>query len=648
MTSEINHLRKFGKFRLDAEKRVLWCEDKPVNLPLKEIELLCVLTENGGEVVTKDELMEKVWADSFVEESNLSRHIYVLRKTFKDFGEERELIQTVPRRGYRFAGEVRKIENGNGELVIERHALTRTLVEIEEAEKEPDKKNAALSRPRAAALAFAAFFAVALIAAGLAIWNYQNSPAKTSPAEIKSIAVLPLKSFAQNNEDEELRLRITDALITRLGNFNQIAVRPTSAVLRFADKETDALEAGRKLAVDSILDGRIQREGERVRVTLQMLSVSGGEQIWSEQFDGNANQILNLQDAISAKVSQTLSARAQKPLPLVARPTENAEAFEAYLKGRYLWNKRSGEGIRKSIDFFQQAIALDSGFALAYAGLADAYCLLPEYGGAPTGEAYPLANRAASEALKLNENSVEALTSLGFIHYWWLRDEKSSEKSFLRAIELNPNYVTARHWYANVLHKQKRLAEGAVQMREARRLDPTSITINVELAILSFYEHKFDEAEKQSRAALDIDAQSLRARSWLGRTLLAQQRYDEALHEFQKVIESNPKAHRVKAEIAFALARSNRQREAENYLNEMIALYPNQSVAFELAMINAGLDREQEAIEWLKKTLTDLSFKIPHIEIEPVFDQLHDSPEFAQLVSEKNDLFRKIYNKALR
>jgi DNA-binding winged helix-turn-helix (wHTH) protein len=244
MGSEIKQLREFGKFRLDPQRKVLWHEDEPVNLPLKEIELLCALTENGGEVITKDELLEKVWADSFVEESNLSRHIYLLRKIFKDFGESEELIQTVPRRGYRFAGEVKVSDPA--ELIIEKHTLTQTLIEeLPSGDTQTPVHTTGDSTTRSLAqavltrsrLVIWGAVIVAMALSSVALWRYNRTPASKVSA-VKSIAVLPLKSFAQVSEDEKLRLRITDALITKLGALKGISVRPTNSIMSFIKDST--------------------------------------------------------------------------------------------------------------------------------------------------------------------------------------------------------------------------------------------------------------------------------------------------------------------------------------------------------------------------------------------------------------------------
>ena len=340
MDNKINNLREFGKFRLDAEKRVLWHKGKPVNLALKEIELLCVLTEQGGAVVSKDELMDKVWKDSFVEESNLSRHIYILRKTFDGLG-EKKLIQTISGRGYRFTADVREI--GNGEIVLERRALTETVIEIQEGEKgrkgEREKsrflKKLSFSPHLPISLSPLLVLIIALAVGGFAVWRYQNQKAKTHLEEIKSIAVLPFKTIDANKENEHQGMGLTDVLITRLSNIKELNVRPTSAVFGLGNE--DSISAGQKLQVDAVLEGTIYRTGEKVRVTTRLLKVRDSTPIWAAQFEKPLSDELKMQDEIAMQVINALSVdlSGREKTALNKRFTESAEAYELYQKGRY-------------------------------------------------------------------------------------------------------------------------------------------------------------------------------------------------------------------------------------------------------------------------------------------------------------------------
>ena len=332
MINKHSALREFGKFRLDIDKKLLWLGAEPIALPLKAVDLLCVLVKRQGQVVSKDEIWQEVWKDAFVEETNLTHNIYLLRKAFKDYGES-DLIKTVPRRGYRFASEVHEVPNA--EIILDRHGLTQTTIEIHE-DADAGQRTAgrrklferSISRTTTATLIVIAFSL--LLGGGVLVWD-RGSAQVTNPS-IKSLAVLPLHSFLQNRNDEDLRMRITDSLITRLGSMKNVAVRPTNAVARFVGDDIDAVQIGSKLNVDAVLQGQVQQEGDRIRVTLQLIAVNGGKQLWSGQFDGQDDHILDLQDNISSTVASSLDRSEQKQL-LASPPTCDTRSIRSLLKG---------------------------------------------------------------------------------------------------------------------------------------------------------------------------------------------------------------------------------------------------------------------------------------------------------------------------
>ncbi|NJM52527.1 MAG: hypothetical protein HC846_03480 [Blastocatellia bacterium] len=345
MSNEYNNLISFGNFRLDAEKKVLWFANEPVNLALKEIELLCVLTENGGEVVTKDELLNKVWANSFVEESNLSRHIYRLRKTFAEFGESGDLIQTVPRRGYRFTGEV--FGKNDDDLIIEKHSFSRTLIEELDNSAEPNLKIVTQTSTRKRnRLWLPIAICLVMLTSGFGYYVF-NSTKSVSYQPIKSIAVLPLKSLDSEN-NKALNLGFADALITNLGKLDEVKVLSTNSVSRFADEAQEPLQIGKNLAVDAIIDGTLQRANGKYRVTLRLIRTNDGKQLWSNSFDESEAEIFQLQDLMALQTAQALAITLKertKPL------TENQDAYQFYLQGLYLFRRRE---TGKSTVFFKK------------------------------------------------------------------------------------------------------------------------------------------------------------------------------------------------------------------------------------------------------------------------------------------------------
>jgi DNA-binding winged helix-turn-helix (wHTH) protein/TolB-like protein len=340
MPNEDKHFYEFNGFRLDSERRLLWRDGEIVPITPKALEVLISLVEKPGDLLERGVLLERVWKDTFVEEANLNFTISSLRKILDRNGEK--LIQTVPRRGYRFTGTVNEVfESKPAESVIERH--TRIQIEKEEVTLDDELLLSGRGAPnRVRAVRVGGLIALLIFGLiGAVVYMRVASPAEGRQNQIKSLAVLPLKSFEKNDSDEALRLRITDALITRLGSLKEIAVRPTNSILRFADGETDVIEAGREIEVDAVLDGRVQSENDRLRITLQLVSVGTGEQLWSEQFDGQADSILALQDEISNRLRKHLAYSATDNFS--RQPTESNAAYEAYLKGRYfLESAKSG------------------------------------------------------------------------------------------------------------------------------------------------------------------------------------------------------------------------------------------------------------------------------------------------------------------
>ena len=433
MNVENPHLCEFGKFRLDPLKKTLWHDGQTVSMPLKELELLCVLIENRGELVTKQELLDKVWEDSFVEESNLSRHIYLLRKTFKKFGGNEDLIQNIARRGYRFTGDVCEI--ANCEVIIEKHTSTRTLIEIQEDSGQepiaqaPDEKRRTLTgfalSPRLV-LSISAV-AAALLGVVYFFWDYPKSQNNVSASEIKSLAVLPFKTINAASENEHQGLGLADVLITRLSNARALNVRPTSAISAFENQDVDSVKIGQKLNVDAVLEGTIYRSDKNVRVTVQLVKTVEGKTVWSGEFEKPLNEELKLESEIGLRIANALALNlsAYEQKALAKNFTVKADAYQLYMNGRYEWNKRSWVAVTEAERLFRNAIAVDPDFALAYVGLADRLATQPD-----TTEA----EAVIAKALELDPNLAEAYATQGFLrmfHQWKWRE---AEESFKRSL----------------------------------------------------------------------------------------------------------------------------------------------------------------------------------------------------------------------
>jgi TolB-like protein/DNA-binding winged helix-turn-helix (wHTH) protein len=396
---------EFGPFRLDVEERLFSKDGEPVPLMPKSFDLLALLVRNSNHLLDKNELLNQVWPDSFVEESNLAQNIYLLRQALANGSHQECSIETVRGRGYRFNGNV-------VEILPDRLMLTApdqaSLAAMQEASLEKGLPRISSSPGRLQVRTFT-LAAIALAAIALASGVYFLFSRDRAPvACAKSIAVLPFKPLGIESNDELLGLGMADAMIIRLSNLQQIPVLPTSAIFKYTGRETDPLAAGRELGVEAVLDGTFQHAGDRVRVTAQLLNVSDGKLIWSDKFDEKFSDIFAVQDSISERMAIALALKisGDERKLLRKRYTENAEAYQDYARGIYFWNKRTEEGIRRSIKYFSDALEKDPGFALAQAMLADSCALVGyyQYSIFSRKEAYQKARAAASKALEMDES----------------------------------------------------------------------------------------------------------------------------------------------------------------------------------------------------------------------------------------------------
>ena len=411
MSRQAKRLYEFGPFSIDAAERVLIRDGQVVQLTPKAFDLLLVLVENTGHLVEKDELMRILWPDTFVEEANLTNNISLLRKALA-VDTAHQYIETVARRGYRFVAEVAESVEAPTELILEeRNRLRLTLEEGDNPESVVEVSRRTEEGKRFKWLPVVAV-AVALAIAYAAYYFWPKHEAPQQP--IKSIAVLPLKPLVAESRDEALEMGMADTLIMRLSNLGQITVRPLSAVRRYTDLEQDAVRAGRELGVESVLEGNIQRSGDQVRVRVRLVRVADGRPLWASQFDEKVTSVFAAQDSISEQVAHFLAVKltGEEREQLAKRYTANAEAYQAYVRGRYVWSKRTHESLERAIEYFKQAIAIDPQYALAYAGLADTYNALGGLGFFSQKEVSPKGREMAKKALELDDNLAEAHCSL--------------------------------------------------------------------------------------------------------------------------------------------------------------------------------------------------------------------------------------------
>lgn len=661
MSSPQQSFYEFGPFHLDPLRPRLTRAGELVPLTPKALELLLTLIQQGGKVVEKDELMQRVWPDTFVEESNLSVHVFALRKALGETTEGQSYIETVPRQGYRFTAKVRDVGRSGAELVVERRTLSRVTIEERDVRPEVGTDEADQILPRASSsptlltvarpalrrfatrgqkwrLALISMVTVLAVVLGLLLYAQQSRGRKrpaTSPA-IKSIAVLPLKPLGPDGQTENyLGVGLADALITRLGGLDELSVRPTSAILRFDGPRQDSLTAARALGVDAILEGSYQHEGRRVRVSVQLVGSKDGTQLWASSFEDEFNNIFAMQDAISAEVAEALIEnlnQAEHRL-LTRHPTVSVEAYHEYLKGRFFWNKRTTEGLRKAVEHFNLALDLDPLFAQAHAGLADTHALLCNYGERPA-ECFTQAKESALKAIKLDPTLAEPHTSLAFVLYRFDRNWAEAEGEFRKAIELNPNYATAHHWYGEYLGIVGRHPESIEEFEQARRLDPFSLIINTDVGAGLYKARQYDAAIEQLRKTVEMDRHFSVSHLFLGMSYKQKGMYAEAIAELQEAVRLSGRRTIMIAVLGNIYGTSGEKAEALRALKELAEVAEKHYVpAFHIALIHVGLGNKDEAFKWLEKSYENHDTLFAYLKVDPNLDPLRTDPRFSDLMN---------------
>jgi TolB-like protein len=565
--------------------------------------------------------MTAVWSDSFVEEGNLTVAISALRKALGDNEYKHEYIQTVAKHGYRFVADIREV-----------------------VESEPESSSlstVASPLPLAAAFWRSRLFPpliTSLALMGLAFSVAVVGPFKPSSAhaEIQSLAVLPFEAANPDPAHEYLKLGLADAIITRLANTGQIIVRPTSAVLKYADSPPDPRVAGAEQKVDAIVAGHIETSSGRVRVTVQLVRVGDGSLLWADSFEKDPDQVFGLEDEVAERIAQSISiARRGTEKKLLPRTqTENSKAYQLYLQGRYFWYKRTERGLLRSIEYFQQATTEDPQYALAYAGLADSYVLLDSNSVEPTSQAFPAAKAAALKALQLDNSLSEAHTSLGVVYFYYEWNWTGAEQEFQRAIALNPNYALAHSWYALNLAAMGRYDEAISEARHAQELDPVSAEINTVIGRVFYYSHQYDQSIDPYRKVIDLDPQFTRAHIRLGQTYAAKRAYGDSIAEFEKAqqLVSRPNSY-LEGSLGYAQGLSGNTGKAREICEELTERSRIQYVpAFSIALVYLGLGERDHALEWLNKAYQDHSAYMVFAKTDPLLDPLRSDPRFAALL----------------
>lgn len=629
MVKKTKRFFDFGRFRLDQVERVLLADGHPVSLTPKAFETLLELLQNTGHILEKEELLKGVWPDTFVEEGNLVQNISTLRKVLGEAPDGSAYIETIPRRGYRFAGAVLNTDYdpGSEEAVVQEN---------------PQPPRIIARRGWFAAVAIAAVLVGTLFVMRERIWPHTN----VAPRKIM-LAVLPFENLTGDAQQEYFSNGLTEEMITQLAILepNRLGVIARTSAMQYKGTNKKAQDIGRELGVDYILEGSVRREGEQVRITAQLVQVRDQTHLWAREYDRNLHDIMALQNEVAGAIAQEIQLQLtpQQRERLASTAAVDPAAYELYLKGRYFWNKRSEDGFVKAIGFFQQAIVRDPNYAQAYAGLADAYALLGSLSNAemPRNKAMPKAKAAALKAIELDDSLAEAHTSLAFVEMQYEWDWPGSEQEFKRALELNPNYATAHQWYAIWLMGQGKPAAALEQESKAQTEDPMSLIIKTDTAqLLECWGHN-DEAVQQAQKALEIDGNFTLAHLYLGNAYAARKDYSAAIAEFQKALAISKGNVWVLSGLARTYALAGDTRKTEFILQNILKGVKSKSdVAAELAAVYAALGQKEQAFASLENAYQQRAGSLILLGAAPDYEPLRGDPRF-------DDLLRRVGSRTI-
>jgi TolB-like protein/Tfp pilus assembly protein PilF len=473
---------------------------------------------------------------------------------------------------------------------------------------------------------------IALVLGGLGLAAYLHE--RNSEVAIDSIAVLPFVNQSADPDTEYLADGLTESIINNLTRLPSLRVIARSSVFRYKGKDADPLKAGGELGVRAVLTGRLLQHGDSLIVSAELVDVRNNKQLWGEQYNRKVADALAVQQEISREITEKLSLRlsGEEQQRLVRRDTANPEAYQFYLRGRFYWNKRTADGIRKAIEQFQQAIDRDPNYALGYVGLADCYILLEEYAGVPSNETLPKARAAADRALQLDDTLAEAHTSSASIydHQWrWAE----AEQEFRRAISLNPNYPTTHHWFSVHLMTKRRFDEAQKEIKRAQELDPLSPIIGINVANLYLLSGDADSAVEQCKRIMELDPAFPGGPAQLGLAYLRQRRYEEAIAALEKAAEMSGRASDLLSDLGNAYAAAGKRAEALAILKKLEASYARrEAIEYDVAYVYAGLEDRNRTFEWLEKAFQQRSGTLPAVTWAFGFDALRSDPRYADLV----------------
>jgi DNA-binding winged helix-turn-helix (wHTH) protein/TolB-like protein/Tfp pilus assembly protein PilF len=618
MSQQESHSYEFGRFRLKTAERVLLREGELVPLTPKVFDILVTLVEHGGQVVAKDDLMKRVWPNTFVEEGNLTQNISLLRKALGESPGGVQFIETVPRRGYRFVADTSQSwDDKVGQSAPEPDPAP--VVSIPNTTTQP----AGSKRTPLYALA-----AGVLVLGLVGLVYFTTGSGKTGePTPIQSIAVLPFAQESSDPDAEYINDKIAESLINSLSKLPQLRVVPRSVVAGYKGREIDPRKVGQELNVRAVVTGRLRRHGDIISIQADLIDLENVAQLWGQHYDHKLSDVLLVQDDISRDIFENLR------LKLNVEEKKQLEAYRLYLKGRNAWNKRTGDALQQAIEFFNQAIAIDPNYGAAYAGLADCYNMLVVYGRLQPKEGFPKAKEAATRALEIDEGSAEAHTSMAFIKFRWDWDRAATEREFQEAIKLKPAYAPAHQWYSSYLVAVERFDEAIAEAKRTEEVEPFSFVASSHLGWIYYLSGQNDKAIEQCKKILELDPNSFPARRYLGLAYEAKGMYPEAIAEFQTGVKLSGSPLML-ALLGHAYAVSGKTAEAKQVLTDLQQLQDQRYVSpYTVAAIHAGLGDQVQAFKWLETAVEERDIWLMNLKVDPVFAKLRTQRQFTDILA---------------
>jgi TolB-like protein/DNA-binding winged helix-turn-helix (wHTH) protein/Tfp pilus assembly protein PilF len=631
---------RFGVFEVDLRAGELRKKGAKIRLQEQPFLLLITLLKQQGEVVAREELRRTLWPEeTFVDfDHGLDTAVKKLREVLGDSASNPRFVETIPRRGYRFIAPVETIgENETAPAANQARpnkqepAMGCLLEARDEDQVEPLGAAVVALRPRWPLPWKVAGLVFLLLSAGFMSFLLRSRPSTL----IRSLVVLPLEDLSGDPSQEYFSDGMTDELITELGQVGKLRVISRTSAMTYKGVRRPLPEIARELNVDAVVEGIVLRLGSQVRITAQLIRASSDKHLWAQSYEVELRNILTVQKEVARSIAEQirLELNPHEQRRLDQPQAVNGEAYESYLKGRFFWNKRTGEGLKKAIDYFSQAIQNDPNYAPAYAGLADSYALAGDwkYGVLAPREAYPKAKAAAKKAIALDSTLGEAHISFAFCLEGFDWDFESAGREFTRGIELSPGYATGHEWYGWHLAALGHNGEAVAEVEKAENLDPLSLIIAADLAEELLVARRYDEAIKQSRKALYLDPFFANVHYVLGQASAQKHIYNEAIKELRIAVQLSPESTAFTANLAYAYAVSGMTDEAVKLLNDLKNRSPGAfSSAAEVALIYVGLDQKDQAMAWLEKAYAE-RFS-PWVLMRPCFDSLRSDPRFQNLL----------------